>query len=97
MRIEVEIDELILEDVSPAERLRVAQALETELEHLLAAGAWSGPPEQGSLDVAFLDGGMIEAGSRQIASAPRHLGEQVARTLHMGMMSKLPAAPEVDS
>lgn len=94
MRIEVEIDELILDDVSPAERLRVARALESELERLLAAGGWSGPPEQGSLDVPFLDGGTIEAGSPQIASAPRNLGGQLARALHAGVTANQPAARE---
>jgi hypothetical protein len=77
--LELHIEELILEGFSPADRYRIADALERELSALLAAAPVAF--ERGER-VAALDGGACEI---EAGAAPQTIGAQIARTLHGGL------------
>ena len=79
--IEVTIGELVLEGVSPAERLRIGAALESELGRLLAErglpeGVGGGPRRD------VVDGGSFVRGPR---ATPSSVGAQVAAAVYSGL------------
>ena len=73
--IRVTIDELILNGFNPADRHRIAAALEIELSQLLTA---EGLPAQG-LETARLDGGQFRFPA---APKPETIGAAIARNVH---------------
>jgi hypothetical protein len=79
--IEVTIDELVLEGVSPAERLRIGAALESELGRLLAE---RGLPEDlaGGDQRDAVDGGSFVRGP---GATPSSVGAHVAAAVYDGL------------
>jgi len=79
--IEVTIDELLLEGVSPAERLRIGAALEGELGRLFAE---RGLPDglTGAGERAAVDGGSFARGPRD---TPSSIGARVAAAVYDGL------------
>lgn len=80
-RVEVRIDQLMLEGVRPADASAVAAALERELGRLTSAGG---------LPTSWRDGaiiGRLDAGSLRAAPGmpPDTLGVQIAQALHRGL------------
>lgn len=80
-QIEVTIDELVLEGVSPAEKLRVAATVEKELGRLLAE---RGLPEglQAGGTRGSVDGGSFARAER---ATPSTVGAQVAAAVYRGL------------
>jgi hypothetical protein len=73
--VEVRIEELALEGLSPLDRDRAAAAASRELERLLGANAtWAG----GSVTVVGVDAGEIARGGH----GPAALGEGIASAVH---------------
>ncbi len=80
-RVELNIDELVLEGFSPGDRYRIGEALEKELTRLLEV---RGVPE------SLTSGGEIEkinGGSFEVAPGARaeRIGSQVARAVYGGL------------
>lgn len=79
-RIEIQIDELVLHGVAPAERHAVAAALQRELEGLVSRhgvdALLSRPEGLGQQSAAPIT---LAPGAR-----PAQLGAQIARTVHRG-------------
>lgn len=76
--IEIHIDELVLEGVSPRDRQTVAEAAAYELARLTAE--WGLP----SADTSRRAVGRIDAGTLQLglSAHPRALGAEIARAIH---------------
>ena len=81
MNLELEIEELMLDGFSAADRDRIAQAVHVELERLFAENGVPASFEAGG-NVATIDGGSFEAAPD---SSPESVGAQVARALYGGM------------
>jgi hypothetical protein len=79
--IELHIEELVLEGFAHADRHAVADALQSELTRLFAAGGLS--PAR----AAALGGARLDAGTARLKpnSTPRAAGAEVARTIHGGL------------
>lgn len=76
--IELEIEQLVLDGFSVADRHRIGQAVQQELSRLLAEG---GLPLSltGNLELTHLDGGVFEAGQ---GAAAETIGSSVAQSLY---------------
>ncbi|MDD1751159.1 MAG: hypothetical protein LUO89_14955 [Methanothrix sp.] len=81
MNLELEIEEIVLEGYSSADRRAVARAVERELARLFAA---EGVPPSLSRrgEVPHIDAGGFEAAQQSNAEK---IGAQVARTVYGGM------------
>lgn len=81
MTILLHIDELVLDGYAPADRYRIATAVETELAHLLAT---TGVPAglQAGLAITYLDGGSFGVAPR---SGPEAIGSQVAQAVYRSL------------
>ena len=76
--IEIHIDELVLEGVSPGDRQAVAEAAARELARLTAE--WGLPPAEASRRaVDRVDAGTLQLG---LSAQPGALGAEIARALH---------------
>ena len=79
-RIELHIEELVLEGFLPKDRYRIGEAVEAELARLLAAGgigpelASGGAVPSVAAESIRLDGG-----------GPAQMGRQIARSVYGGM------------
>lgn len=84
LRIEVNIDELVLHGFSPAERYRIGEALEGELTRLLTEGGLpSGLVKGGQVD-------RLDCGSFDVkqGSKGESIGLQVAKSVYGGIRSE---------
>jgi hypothetical protein len=77
MRIELDIDELVLDDFKPHERFRIRAAIERELEGLLSTEGGLQPLQQ-DREISYLDGGTLEDTP---SFTGRAIGSRVARAL----------------
>ncbi len=75
VNVRIEIDELVLHGVRPADRHRVAAAFERELTRLLRTG---GPP-------SMVDSERAKLPPLPPTTSPRRLGEALARSVHHGL------------
>jgi hypothetical protein len=76
MRLELHVQELVLDGVSPADRDRIGASVIAELQRLAATGAI---PDRFTADahLPVLNGGPVTLGS-----APGELGVAIARAVH---------------
>jgi len=81
MKIDLHIEELVLEGFRPADRHRIGAAVERELARLLAERGLPPGLAQG-VDLPRLDGGSFEA---KPGARPETVGRQVAGAVYGGM------------
>jgi hypothetical protein len=81
MKIDLHIEELVLEGFRPADRHRIGAAVERELARLLAERGLPPGLAQGA-DLPRLDGGSFEA---KPGARPETVGRQVAGAVYGGM------------
>lgn len=81
MNIELHIEELVLEGLSPGDRHRIGAAIEGELARLLTERGLPAGLAQGA-EVPRLDGGSFEM-NRNVT--PEKVGAQVAGAVYGGM------------
>ncbi|MBN2385424.1 MAG: hypothetical protein JXB85_00260 [Anaerolineales bacterium] len=82
-RVEILIDELVLDGFRPGDRQRIAEAFSRELQQLVAAG------DAGAL-AQIGDRPLLRAGEVPLAPGARAevVGSQLARTLHTSLTAK---------
>ena len=80
-RIDVHIEELVLEGFAPADRHRIGDAVERHLARLLA-GPGAARQLAGGGEVARLDAGSFRVTR---GSTPEAIGAQVARAIYRGL------------
>lgn len=81
LRIEVHIEEIVLDGFAPGDRHRIADAVGRELRRLLAASP--APPWSGA-ETARLDAGAFDVRPGDGADA---IGAGIARRIHRGLSS----------
>lgn len=79
--IELHIEELVLEGFAPSERYSVADAVERELTHLLAAGGVAHTLAAGESRAS------VDAGTARLApgGGGRAAGSEIARAIYGGL------------
>jgi hypothetical protein len=77
-RVEVEIRELVLRGLPPAERHRIGEALREELASLLSR-SWAEGAGPASREAPRLDGGRIRLTP---GAGPERTGRRIARAVH---------------
>jgi hypothetical protein len=78
--IELHIEELVLDGFPPADRYRIAEAIEGELARLLTEQGFPGQMQSG--DINRLDGGTFDIAQGERADA---IGSQIAQHIHGGL------------
>lgn len=81
--IEIDIQELVLQGVAPADRNSIADAVEVELARLLAQHGLPPPLDRGA-SIAQIDAGSVRV---RAASQPTLLGIQIAKSVYKGLRS----------
>ena len=81
VKIDLHIEELVLEGFRPSDRHRIGAAVESELARLLAERGLPPALAQGA-DLPRLDGGSFEA---RPGARPEALGRQVANAAYRGL------------
>jgi len=82
-KIELRIEELVLDGFDPADRDRIAGSLKSELERLFAEGGL--PPSLARRgEIGYLDSGAFEVGPALEAEA---VGARMAQAIHGGLIS----------
>jgi hypothetical protein len=81
MKIDLHIEELVLEGFRPSDRHRIGAAVESELARLLGERGLPPGLAQGA-DLPRLDGGSFEA---KPGARPEAVGRQVAGAVYGGM------------
>ena len=81
--IEIDIRELVLQGVAPADRYSIADAVEVELARLLAQHGLPPPLDRGA-NIAQIDAGSVAV---RAASQPTLLGIQIAKSVYKGLRS----------
>ncbi len=84
MRIELDVDELVLDGFDPGERFAVRAAVERELMSLISAKGGARPSLLQSREIGHLDAGTFEAAPGVTGEA---VGSRVARALY-GALSR---------
>jgi hypothetical protein len=79
-RLEVNVEELVLDGFPRADRFRIANAIKTELARLMSEGRQGSP-----VSTRQVDGGRFLVGANPTAEA---IGKQVARAVHGGLSGK---------
>jgi hypothetical protein len=79
-RIEVHIEELVLDGFPPGDRYRIAEAIEGELARLLTEQGFTGQMQSG--DISRLDGGVFDIAPGAKADA---VGSQIAQNIYGGL------------
>jgi hypothetical protein len=80
-KVEIYIEELVLQGFSPKDRYQIAEAMERELGRLLAERSLPPPLIHGG-EVERLDGGSFEIAPSSKAEA---IGTQVAQAVYRGL------------
>lgn len=90
--VELHIDELVLHGFAPADRYRIAEALERELTRLLGAGELAGAGTDVSSE--RLDGGSfaVAPGMR-----PAQIGAEAAQAVYRSVLAQNSAAAQPPS
>ena len=83
-RIDLHIEELVLDGFPPGDRHRIGAALERELARLLSEAGERGLPATwaGGGEAARLDGGRFEM---RPGTRPERMGAQIAQSVFRGM------------
>lgn len=84
MNVELHIEELMLHGFAPGDRHRIGEAVERELQRLLAE---QGAPHllKGSVELARVDAGSFNLGQN---SKPEMIGSQVAQAIYSGLRTE---------
>ena len=81
-KLDVRINELVLEGFAPADRFRIANAVRSELARLMGE-----PGRKNPVSARSIDAGSFQVGITATAEA---IGRQVARAVHGGLAGKAP-------
>jgi hypothetical protein len=84
--IELHIEELVLQGVSPLHRHRIGEAARRELGRLLASGELQAHARQPEVDHS--DGGALQVRARR---EPEQIGVQIAQAVHRAITAHTPA------
>jgi hypothetical protein len=81
MKIDLHVEQLVLEGFRPGDRHRIGAAVQSELARLLTEGGLPSGLAHGA-DLPRLDGGSFEA---RPGARPETVGRQVASAVHGGL------------
>ncbi len=81
MRIEIDIDELVLDGFPGGDRHTIAEALQIELHRLVSENP-ALFTERRAMNIDRIDGGTFEYGA---GMKPQVVGQKVARSVHGGL------------
>lgn len=85
MKVQLHIERLVIEGVSPGQARRIGASLERELSRLIAEGglpqSWGGAAPLENQEIPRLDAGFLE---KPAGEPPQGLGSRLAHQLYRG-------------